>query len=60
MRPEQRVQLALEMSDDVMAITRAGIRHRHPDWPPTRVEAEIEVLLLRAEVATAAPTNHAG
>lgn len=53
-RPDERVRLALEMSEEVTAIARAGIRHRHPDWPASRVQQELEDLVLGAEAARAA------
>jgi hypothetical protein len=39
--PEQRVRLALEMSDEVTAIAEAGIRARHPDWTDARIREEV-------------------
>ena len=37
----QRVELALQMSDEVMAITRAGIRARRPELDEAGVTAEL-------------------
>ena len=38
---EQRVLLAFEMSMFTRKLAREGIRHRHPDWPETRVNREL-------------------
>lgn len=52
MSPEQRVALAAEMSDEVRAITEAGIRDRHPAWADDEVQAELAAIILgRAETA---------
>lgn len=32
MTPEQRVRLAVEMSEEVMEVAAEGIRSRHPDY----------------------------
>ena len=60
LRPDERVRLAIEMSDDVLAIARAGIRHRHPDWPSTRVEAALRATLNRPDGAEAIRAGRAG
>jgi hypothetical protein len=43
MTPEQRVELAMKLSEDVRAIAREGIRARHPDYSAR----DIELALLR-------------
>lgn len=40
-----RAGLALTMSDDLLALTRAGIRHRHPDWDDQQVTGELHRIL---------------
>lgn len=51
MTPEQRVALAAEMSDEIRAITEAGIRHRHPAWTDEEVRAALAVIVLGREDA---------
>ena len=47
MSPEQRLRLALEISDDAHALALAGIRFRHPAWTESQVREErIRMLLL--------------
>lgn len=41
MGPEGRFQRAVALSEDVKALARDGIRHRHPDWAETMVEVEL-------------------
>ena len=41
MRPDERLRRALELSEDVRALARDGIRHAHPDWPELAVAAEL-------------------
>jgi hypothetical protein len=43
MTPEQRVELAMKLSEDVRQIAREGIRARHPDYSAR----DIELALLR-------------
>lgn len=54
MRPEDRVQLALRMSEEVRDIALAGIRTRHPEWTAAQVQAELEDLTLGIDVARTA------
>ena len=54
MRPVDRVRLALEMSNEVRKIARAGIRVRHPEWTAAQVQDGLEELMLVAELARAA------
>ena len=46
MTPEQRVALAAEMSDEIRAVTEAGIRHRHPAYADEEVQAALADILL--------------
>jgi len=41
MLPEQRLALALQMSDEARALTEAGVRRRHPQWSEPEVRAEV-------------------
>jgi len=38
---EQRLLLALEMSDFARELTKAGIREQHPDWSEKEVVREL-------------------
>jgi hypothetical protein len=51
MRPEDRVQLALTMSEDVREIALAGIRARHPEWTAAQVQDQLEELMLGVDLA---------
>jgi hypothetical protein len=46
MSGEERVRLAVQMSEDAREITRSGIRARHPDNQPVDVEHALRRLLL--------------
>jgi hypothetical protein len=48
--PEGRLALALRMSDDVRAITRSGIRMRHPEYSEDQVDQALRRLLLGDEL----------
>ena len=52
--PQERVGLLVTMSDEVREIARDGIRHRHPEWAATQVEAGLAELLLGKALARAA------
>jgi hypothetical protein len=39
--PQERVELAARMSEAMMAVSRAGIRHRHPDLGEDDVTHEL-------------------
>ena len=54
MQPQDRLQLALTMSDEVREIAIAGIRVRHPDWTAKQVQEELEELTLGVELARTA------
>ena len=49
MSPSQRVAIAASMTDEVRAITEAGIQRRHPDWTPARRSTELAALLRRSD-----------
>ena len=55
MRPEDRLYLADQMSDEVRALARSGIRARHRGQASAEeVEAELARILLGADDAAAA------
>lgn len=54
MRPEERLRLALKMTDEVHEIARAGIRRRHSTWSEVQVQEELEELLFGIELARTA------
>lgn len=41
MTPEQRLQLAIEISETYRAFRKAGIRKQHPDWSERQVMIEL-------------------
>jgi hypothetical protein len=51
MTPEQRVALAAEMSDEIRAVTEAGIRHRHPAYTDEEVRAALAAIVLGGDEA---------
>lgn len=51
MSPQERLRRALEMSDEVREVAKAGIRARHPQYGDRQVGEELEVLLLGRELA---------
>jgi hypothetical protein len=48
--PEGRMELADRLSMDVRALSRAGIRARHPEYSPDQVEQALRRLLLGDEL----------
>ena len=58
--PQDRLRRALTMSEDVKEIARAGIRHRHADWPDDRVQAALDDLLLGTDLARRARASRSG
>jgi DUF1365 family protein len=51
MTPAQRVELAIEMSDEIRAVAEAGIRGRHPQHTDDEVRAALLAILLGRESA---------
>ena len=47
----QRVAMAAEMSDEIRAVTEAGIRHRHPAYADDEVRAGLAAIVLGREEA---------
>jgi hypothetical protein len=41
MSPAQRLDLALEMSNDLRALTRARLRREHPEWTDRELQIEL-------------------
>jgi hypothetical protein len=54
MSGEQRVQLAMDMSEQARQITREGIAHRHPDWSPRQIHIELIRLMYGNHIAAEA------
>lgn len=52
MTPEQRVAAAAEMSDEIRAVTEAGIRHRHPTGTDAEIRAALAAIFLGSHEAT--------
>lgn len=52
MSPARRLELALTMSDELMAVTTAGIRHRHPDFTDDEVLRELHRILGHHELVS--------
>ena len=51
---EGRLDLALQMSDDVRELSRCGIRSRHPEYDERQVENALRLILLGEELFRAA------
>jgi hypothetical protein len=49
--PQDRLRLTATMTDEIREIARDGIRHRHPDWTATDIEAALAELLLGTNLA---------
>ncbi len=49
--PEERVRRAVQMSDELREVVRAGIRSRHPDWSSAAVQDELEERMLGRDLA---------
>ena len=52
--PEERVQMAVQMSEEIRGITCDGIRHKHPDWTSDEVRWELLRRLHGDELISAA------
>jgi len=57
MTPQERLQLAASMSDELRALVRDGIRSRHAGWTATQVEAALEDLVLGVSLARTVRTR---
>jgi hypothetical protein len=53
MASRDRLRLADEMSAEVRALVRSGIRARHPDYSAEEVDAALAEILLGHELAAA-------
>lgn len=51
MTPSQRVALAAEMSDEVLAVAAAGLKDRNPELSPEDAAHALRDLLLGPELA---------
>jgi hypothetical protein len=51
MTPEQRAEIALDMSDAIRCIARDGIRQRHPGYSPLDVSRALVSLLYGSDAA---------
>jgi hypothetical protein len=47
---EGRARMTFELSDNVRAVTEAGIRHRHPEYDDRRVRLELIRTVLGPEL----------
>ncbi len=47
----ERLNLALQLTDDVRDMARAGIRHRHPNYTGSDIEHALHRLLLGDAIA---------
>ncbi len=54
MTPDQRIAMAVEMTEDARRISLAGIRHRHPQLTEREAEVELIRLLHGDEIAALA------
>ncbi|MHC4259496.1 MAG: hypothetical protein ACYSTF_03655 [Planctomycetota bacterium] len=43
---EGRAKMTFELSDNMRQTVEDGVRHRHPDWEPQRVNREVVHLML--------------
>jgi hypothetical protein len=50
MTGDQRVRMAVQMSEDAREISRCGIRARHPGYTPVEVEQALRRLVLGDEL----------
>jgi hypothetical protein len=55
--PEERLRIALELSEEVTAFAVAGIRDRHPEWTDSQV---LEALHARIRTASSPTSPRAG
>jgi hypothetical protein len=46
MPPEQRLQLAFQMTDSLRQVAAAGVRHRHPEYNEQQVRLAVIRLTL--------------
>jgi len=44
--PAGRAAMTFELGDDLRALARAGVRHRHPQWDDRSVEREVIRLMI--------------
>ncbi|MEO5965352.1 MAG: hypothetical protein ABIR11_07805 [Candidatus Limnocylindrales bacterium] len=51
MTPQDRLALAVTMSDEIRQLARDGLRSRHPTWSHAQLETAFEDLLLGDSIA---------
>lgn len=51
---DERLAMAIQLSEDVRELARCGIRGRHPDYDAQQVEWALRRLMLGDELFTAA------
>ena len=54
LEPAERFRLAIDMSDEIRALTEAGIRHRHPDLSDEEVKLRLAERLFGPDVTRVA------
>ncbi len=47
---EGRAAMTFELSDNMRALVKAGVCHRHPDWDDRAVEQEVIRLMIGDEL----------
>jgi hypothetical protein len=50
MSANERLSLAIQMSDDLRAVTSDGVRYRHPEYDAASVDAAVLRLYLGTDV----------
>lgn len=46
LRPEARLKMAFELSDNLRSIVEAGVRLRHPDYNERKIQQEVLRLMI--------------
>jgi len=46
LRPEARLKMAFEMSDNLRSIVEAGVRMRHPNYDEQQIQREVVRLMV--------------
>lgn len=50
MSADQRLELAMQLSNDLRAVTADGVRNRHPEYDTASVDAAVLHLTLGADI----------
>jgi hypothetical protein len=56
--PEKRLELALELSENIRNVVAAGVRNRHPNYGEDQVRLAVVRLLLGDELFRMGYPNH--